>query len=287
MRRLEFFCLILVVLLASCGGKNSPEYKLLQAQKDSLELANVKISSDMDDILSLLNEVEDNFNNIKSAENYLSVQATTQGDLLPTTRERIQSDMQLVTETLKKNKERIAELEKKLKNSSIKSVQLQNTLDNLRTELSEKTMALVNLQNELVQRDQKIEELTESVTSLSSEVQNLRTETYSQQETIKQQAAALNTVYYCFGTAKELKNQKILVGDELGTNFNRDYFIRIKDARTLSEVPVYAKKAKLITKHPENSYELVKDESGNVICKIIDPANFWSLSKYLVIQVYV
>ncbi|MDR3060957.1 MAG: hypothetical protein LBU57_02445 [Dysgonamonadaceae bacterium] len=286
MKQLVFFCSVLVILLlASCSGKNSAEYKALQAEKDSLELANAKTAAEMDEVLSLLNEVEDNFQSIKSAENYLQVQSSTSGDMPPSTRERIQSDMQLITETLKKNKDKISELEKKLNNSSIQSKQLQNTLENLRNQLSEKTMALVNMQEELALRDQKIEELSGAVAVLSTDVQGLRAENNVQQETIKQQATELSTVYYCFGTSKELKAQKILTDGQLGTDFNRDYFIRIKDSKKLQEVPVYAKKAKLISKHPEDSYETIKDNTGNIVYKITDTKNFWSLTKYLVIQV--
>jgi DNA repair exonuclease SbcCD ATPase subunit len=234
-----------------------------------------------------LNEVEDNFQSIKSAENYLQVQSSSAGDMTPSTRERIQNDIQLITKTLKTNKDKITELEKKLNNSAFHSKQLQNTLENLRNQLSEKTMALVNLQEELATRDQKIEALSTEVAGLSVDVQNLRAETNAQQETIKKQDTELNTVYYCFGTTKELKAQKILVDGELGTNFNRDYFIKIKDARSLEEIPVYAKKAKLISKHPEGSYEETKDASGNIVYKITDSKNFWSLTKYLVIRVNV
>ncbi|MDR1368975.1 MAG: hypothetical protein LBJ72_02440 [Dysgonamonadaceae bacterium] len=288
MKKLAFFCSALaILLLASCSGKNSSEYKALQAQKDSLELANAKTTADMDELLGLLNEVEDNFQSIKSAENYLQVQSASGGDMTPSTRERIQSDMQLITETLKKNKDKIAELEKKLNNSSFQSKQLQGTLENLRNQLSEKTMALVNLQEELAARDQKIEALSGEVAVLSTDVQGLRAETNAQQETIKKQDTELNTVYYCFGTSKELKAQKIVVDGQLGTDFNRDYFIRIKDARKFGEVSVYAKKAKLISKHPEGSYEVTKDSAGNIVYKITDTKNFWSLTKYLVIQVNV
>ena len=288
MKKLAFFCSALViVLLTSCSGKNSAEYKALEAQRDSLELANAKTAAEMDEVLNLLNEVEDNFQSIKSAENYLQVQSSSSGDMPPSTRERIKNDMQLITETLKKNKDKIAELEKKLNNSSFQSKQLQNTLENLRNQLSEKTMALVSLQEELSARDQKIEELSSEVAVLSTDVQGLRAETNAQQETIKQQDTELNTVYYCFGTSKELKTQKILENGQLGTNFNRDYFIKIKDARKFTEVPVYAKKAKLVSKHPEGSYEITKDNAGNIVYKIVDTKNFWSLTKYLVIQVNV
>ncbi len=287
MKKLAFFgSLAAILLLASCSGKNSSEYKALQAQNDSLQLVQSKATAEMDEMLGLLNEVEDNFKSIKAAENYLQVQTSTTGDMPPSTRERIKSDMQLITETLQKNKDKITELEKKLKGSTVQSAQLKSTLENLRNELSEKTMALVSMQNELAVRDQKIDELSEKVSVLSTDVQGLRAETNSQQETIKKQTTELNTVYYCFGTSKELKAQKILVDGELGTNFNRDYFIRIKDARKLTEIPVYAKKSQLVTKHPAGSYEITKDEAGNAIYKITDSKNFWSLSKYLVIQVH-
>lgn len=273
--------------MASCV-KNSSEYKTLQAQNDSLALVNAQNSTELEEILSIFNEVEDNFRSIKSAENYLSVQSNAPGELTPTTRERIHSDMKFITETLDKNRQQIAELESKLKNSSIKSGQLQTTLNNLRTELDQKTMALVALNDELERKNQQIAQLSENVSTLSKDVQDLRVQSNAQQETIDQQQSELNTVYYCFGTSKELKNQKILQGsDELGTNFNRDYFIRVKDYDKLRAVPLYAKKGKLISKHPEGSYQFDKDANGQVELRILDPKNFWSLTKYLVVLVNV
>lgn len=280
MKKLVLFSAVCALFLASCGN-NSTEYKALQAQNDSLMLVNARATAELDDMLSLLNEVEDNFQSIKAAENYLSVQSTTGGELTPSTRERITSDMKLITETLNKNKEQIAKLEGRLKSSGIQSAQLKKTIERMHTELNEKTAALVALQNELSLKDQQIAELSESITTLSTDVQNLRSETKEQ----KDQIVTLSTVYYCFGTSKELKDQKILDKGALGTNFNKDYFIRVKDATKLTEVPLSAKKAKLITKHPNGSYEFAKDGSGILTLRILDAKNFWSLGKYLVVEV--
>jgi hypothetical protein len=41
----------------------------------------------------------------------------------------------------------------------------------------------------------------------------------------------------------------------------------------------------LISKHPEGTYEFTKDINGKAELKILDPKNFWSLTKYLVIEV--
>jgi len=286
MKKVVLFCAVFALIFASCG-KSSSEYKDLQAKNDSLALANAQTATELDQILLLLNEVEDNFRSIKSAENYLSVQSNTPGELTPSTRERIQSDMQFITETLDKNRKQIADLENKLKNSNFKTSQLSKTLENLQRELEEKTMALVSMRDELEQKDQEIAELSANVTTLSGDVQTLRMQTNAQQETIEQQQTEINTVYYCFGTSKELKAQKILVGNQLGADFDKNYFIRVKDFNTLKVVPLYAKKGSLISKHPADTYEFVKNNNGQVELHILNPKDFWSLTKYLVVQVNV
>ena len=70
----------------------------------------------------------------------------------------------------------------------------------------------------------------------------------------------------------------------LQSGFNKDYFISI-DIREVKEIPLFAGKAKLKSNHPEGSYEFVKDEDGNMTLKITYEKAFWSLGKYLVIEV--
>ena len=48
---------------------------------------------------------------------------------------------------------------------------------------------------------------------------------------------------------------------------------------------LYSKRSELLTTHPTGSYELVKDDKGQLTLKITNPAEFWSVSRYLVIQV--
>jgi chromosome segregation ATPase len=286
MKKVLLICALLAVFFSSCV-KNSSEYQALQAQKDSLELVNAKNASEIDEILSLLNEVEDNFKSIKSAENYLTVQSNNSGELTPSIQEKIHSDMQFVTETLNKNKEKIDELEKKLTTSSQQAARFQKTVNNLQEELNQKTKALVALNEELERKNQQISELSASVNHLSRDVQDLKVQSETQQQTIHQQQTEINTVYYCFGTSKELKEQKIMDGSNLGANLNKNYFIKVLDLNQLKIISLKAKKGKLISKHPEGSYEFIKDANNQVELKILDPKNFWSLTKYLVVLVNV
>jgi Chromosome segregation ATPases len=287
MKKIVFISLVIVAGFFTSCVKNSSEYKSLQAQRDSLALVNAQSTAELDEILSILNEVEENFREIKTAESYISTQSTTPGEMTPSVRERLKSNMQFISETLEKNRQQITDLEQRLKNSNVKSGQLQKTIESLRTQLDEKTETLAILQDDLRRKNYEISKLGENVAALSQNVNELETQSKEQLQIIKQQWSELNTVYYCFGTSKELKEQKILEGGKLGTNFNHAYFTKIPDLNQFHSILLLAKKGKLISNHPQGSYEFVKDGNGKAVLNILDPVNFWSLTKYLVVEVNV
>lgn len=289
MKKLLLACTC-ATLLVSCG-QNSAEYKKLKAENDSLKIENTKATSEMNEILTTLNDVEADIQSIRDAENYLNLQQQTGGEFSKSNREQIKQNMQLISETLKKNKETISQLEDKLKKSGIQSAALRKTISRLSSELDQKATMIVALQEDLAKKNVRIQELDEMVSSLNEDVENLATTAAAQSEKLNEQDKALNTAYYCFGTAKELKDQKILSGGGLfskskvlQSGFNKDYFISV-DVREVKEIPLFAAKAKLKSNHPEGSYEFVKDEDGNLTLNITDPKTFWSLGKYLVIEV--
>ena len=96
----------------------------------------------------------------------------------------------------------------------------------------------------------------------------------------------MHTAYFVFGTKKELREQRILQqGDVLRNNdFNHDYFTKI-DYRVTKVIKLYSKKAELLTSHPAGTYALDKDAQGQFTLRITDPDRFWSVSKYLVVEV--
>ena len=68
------------------------------------------------------------------------------------------------------------------------------------------------------------------------------------------------------------------------SDFNKDYFTQI-DIREDKIIKLHSKSAKLLTTHPDGSYEFIKDEKEQQVLLISDPVEFWSVSRYLVIQV--
>jgi len=133
MKKVLIATTICTAMLASCG-QNSAEYKKLKAENDSLRIENTKSNAEMDEILGTLNDVEADIQSIRDAENYLNIQQQ-KGDLNKSSREQIKENMQLISETLKKNKQQISELEEKLKKSGIQSSALRKTISRLSSEL--------------------------------------------------------------------------------------------------------------------------------------------------------
>ncbi len=277
------------VLMIGCTNQ-STEVKRLQAENDSLLQVNAQTTADFNEMIQLINDVEEGFRQMKEAENYLVTQKDANGEVSLTTREQIKNDMTLVAETLQKNKERLDKLQQQLKQSKNQSASLQKTIERLQTEITEKTQLITSLQESLAKRDVRIAELDDAVNNLTGQVENLATENQQQKEVLQSQDEALNTVYYALGTNKELKEQKIVEGGGLfsskkvmESDFNKDYFTTA-DMRKLHEIPFDSKKAKFLTKHPEGSYELQKDNEGYLTLVITNPENFWSLSRYLVVE---
>ena len=269
--------------LASCDFTGQSK-KEVQSQNDSLRTELNARDAELDEIMGAFNEIQEGFKEINEAENRVNLN----GEVIESQSEadKIKADIRFISDKLKSNRERIAELEKQLNNSKYNSAQLKKALNNLTEQLAAKQQQIETLQTELASKNIRIAELDEAVTGLNKNVEELSAENEEKAKTVAAQDKALNTAWYVFGTKSELKDQKILKkGDVLKDNdFNKDYFTKI-DIRNEKEIKLYSKRAELLTSHPEGSYQLVKDNKGQFILKINDPQSFWSVSRYLVIQV--
>ncbi len=291
MKKLFLLLFISAGLLFSCTKvKNSTEYQQLQKERDSLLMQTTSANSEIEEMMAVINNVEENFNQIREAEKYLAVQSADQGELSSNTKDRINDNFKMVNEILKKNREQLADLNKKFSSSTGQVAALKKTIDRLNRELEERVSEISELQTELSRRDVRIAELTSNVDELSSNLSELSGHVEEQSSTILQQERALNTAYYVFGTMSELKSQKILSGGFLRTtkvlkdSFNEDYFLKI-DIRETTRIPLYATDAELWSNHPKGTYAYEPASDGTLTFVIIDTEGFWSLTKYLVIEV--
>lgn len=268
------------VLMVSCQKQKSAEVETLQREIDSLMLVNAHTKADYEQMIVVITEVQSALAEIKSAEKILVMASNPGDDIDPNAKNQIIEDITQIANILKENRTKIDQLQKLLKDSKNESAELKQAINSLNDMIEEKGKVISELQEELAKRDIRIAELDDAITSLTQ----MNT---VQANVILSQDSELNRVYYAFGTSKELREQKII--EKRGKNllkgdFNQNYFTSI-DLRETTSLEIGAKKADILTAHPNGSYSLDKDENGLLILNISDPKLFWSTSPYLVIQV--
>lgn len=278
-------------MLASCNGFTGGN-KELQAQNDSLMAVLNQRDAELDEMMGTFNEVSEGFREINAAENRVDLQRGAVGEGSLSARQQIASDIEFIRKQMEENKEQIAKLQGMLKKSRTNSAQLKKAIDSLTKELVAKTQRIEELQAELASKNIRIQELDAAVSDLSADKEMLTAENEAKAKTVAEQDKALNTAWFVFGTKKELKDQRILTSGGLfkkgqvmeDADINKDYFTQI-DIRTTKEIKLYSKDADILTTHPAGSYALEADSKGQLTLKITNPQDFWSVSKYLVIQV--
>lgn len=277
--------MVCVAALASCDNLSGDKNKL-KAENDSLMLELTQRNAELDEMMGTFNEISEGFRQINAAENRVDLQRGAVAEGSKNARQQIASDIEFIRKQMEENKEQIAKLQGMLKNSKNNSVQLKKAIESLTQELVAKTQRIEELQNELASKNIRIQELDAAVTDLSAVKEQLTTENEAKSKTVAEQDKALNTAWFVFGTKKELKDQKILKNGEVmkEADVNKDYFTRV-DIRTTREIKLYSKRAEVLTNHPKASYMMAKDDKDQLILKITEPKEFWSVSKYLVIQV--
>lgn len=273
-------CLAALVLTGCKDGKTTAG--IGAAQNDSLNSIIAQKDSELNDLMGTINEIEDGLNQINEAENRVTLLKNGEG---ASKKQKLTEDVQFIATRMKQNKELIAKLQKQMANSSIKSEQLQKTIDLLNKKLEAKEKEMQALREELDKQDIHIMELDETINNLNTKSNRLASESSKKSEVINAQDKQINTAWYVFGTKKELKNQHILEDNKVMTgNFNKNYFTKI-DIRDLSEIKLYSKNVKVLTTHPSSTYTLVRDANKQYTLRITNPQIFWSTSKYLVVLV--
>ena len=286
MKKLLLFSVCLAVL-SSCGnmGRNDAS----KSENESLQAELAERDAQLNSLMEAFNEVQEGFRLINAAENRVDLQAGAVEGV--SVADKIREDIRFITEKLQANRERIAELEAELKNSHYASSQMKKAVANLNKELLAKTQQIETLQLELASKNIRIAELDDAVARLSKDISDLKADNEVKAALVQAQDKALNAAWFVFGTNSELKEQKIVTKKFLqkkkvleNDDFNKNYFTQI-DIRKDKEIKLYSKDAKLLTSHPDGSYEFIKDKKGTLTLKILNPNSFWSISRYLVIEV--
>ena len=290
MNRITFVFLTGLLLLTSCGPiVLKKDLDAANEVNDSLRVIQAEVEREMNMYLRAINDIQTTIEEIKQKQQILTVKKASE-DLTASDMQQINDDLKSLGTLLEDNRKELQKLRAQAKKSTFHIQELQNTIKILTESLEEESRKVTLLTEELASKNLVLQEMTEQLQTQENDLRLLEHETTQQKQQIAQQETALNSAWYAFGSKKELREQGIL--NRRGTfsqqrvlenDFNKDYFVKI-DVRQTTEIPLYSSRAKILTTHPTSSYTLERKNKEYVLV-IVDYKEFWSVSRYLVVEV--
>ncbi|BDX37946.1 hypothetical protein CYCD_13010 [Tenuifilaceae bacterium CYCD] len=290
MKQIRFIVIsmALLLLIGACNQKEKRQIDLLTKENEALRHDSKSKDSTINQFFLLLNEIEQNLTEVKQKQQVISKNAIQDGELKPDVREQIDQDIQTINELMDKNRKTIAYLNKKLKQSNLKVAEFEKMLAQTQKQVEERDAEIAELK-------EKLATLNFSIETLNAKVDTLTEDNIELNVKVNKQTEAINTAWYTFGSKKELLEHGVIdkTGGFLGigkttkmkADFDNSYFTKV-DISQVKSIDLFVKKAKLITTHPSDSYQLVTAQNGSIEkIEITNPDKFWSASKYLVIEV--
>jgi DNA repair exonuclease SbcCD ATPase subunit len=277
------YLIALLPFAFSCGG-DKPEGVL--SAEDSLRAVSggqaVRIhdqDSSIQEFIEGYNDIQSTLDSIKEKEKIVT-QNTKDAETRKNKEQQIIDDIQSIYNLLNKNKQRLSSMRGQLKSSNKKNEELEKFITRLTADLEQKDIEIGDLKSQLEKLNVELSSVNTTLVEATQE-SALKTE-------------KLNTAYYAFGTSKELIKNNVLTKEggfiglgktqKVKEDFNKGYFTKV-DVSTLHEIPLGAKKAKMVTTHPASSYKIEGPEGKAEKLVITNSDDFWSASKYLVVVI--
>ncbi len=284
---------LLIGILLSC---ESSDVKRLKQKYKTLSEEKLRQDSLLNEFMLAFEHIEENLRIIKERENIIALKADDP-DFYLTGEERILRDIKMISDLLLENKEIIEDLDSRWSQVNQQNAILQDVVSKLTSQLEENDKRISDLTSSLSVKDEELATLTKRNDELMKAQANLMDEIATNKLHIAEKDNLLNkneeeisflktqvsSAYFITGDRKRLKAKNIIAGNQkLGYNFDLSQFVKI-NVDEVNFIPVAKKKAKLLTRHPKESY--VFHEKNNRIenIEIVDAKKFWEVSKYLVV----
>jgi predicted nucleic acid-binding Zn-ribbon protein len=280
---------LLLILGIACSG---PSKKQLSEEKENLLLEAAQKDKDLNELVNALNAIDENLQQIKEKEKIITLNMNSPEAGSESVQEKINNDIQDIYNLMLANKQYISNLETKLKQSGTENKNLNSLVSRLNKELKEKSFEIITLKDQLTAKNIEITSLNFTIEGMSSVIDSMRMASEQTQASLDSTTTELNAAYYAFGTKKELKEHKVISSEGLpligktkvlSEDFDVDYFTKV-DIREIETIPLFRSKVKVLTNHPDGSYEIIEAEENTKTIKILDKSAFWSISKFLVVQ---
>lgn len=273
--------LALALAFTSCDFETSA-FKEMRFQRDSIQYLQQTQLDELLGYMDIVQEVDSSFEAIRESQNLLSM-VPADGEGSQSVKQRVQENISMISNLLADNNAKIAELEERFNESDLKNTKFQKTINRLKKDLKAKNEEITKLYKDLEAKNFKIDSLLVENQLVGQRAAELTALSEAQQAQLNAQDIALHTAYFFMGTRKELKSNDINVKDK-DSGYKTSLFTPV-DVRTFDRLETGSKSAKILTKHPEKSYQLVRGEDKTYTLVIKNPTSFWNASKYLIIQI--
>ena len=276
----------LTSLIISCGEEENPDVVIKNDAYQSMMKETAQRDSAMLELVKTLNLIDENIDKITERKNSLQFN-TDDVENRQTYRERILDEIQEIYEMMQQNKDKIEQLNMRLAATRKKLDDSNADLKHANELIAQYQIMIDNMTRKMEMKDEEIYMLKESLSKMDISLDSLKMAYVDQKD-------EMNTVYYAFGSKKELMYHNIIdkkggfigIGKsyQLKPDFNKDYFTK-SDALELESIDLYVKEAKILSTHSEKSYHFEGSDEKVEKLVIDDKKAFWEASKYLVIEV--
>ena len=282
MKKLTILSVLALALAFTSCDFETQAFKDMRYQRDSIQYLQQTQLDELLGYMDIVQEVDSSFEAIRESQNLLSM-VPVDGEGKQSVKQRVQENISMISNLLADNNAKIAELEEKLNESDLKNTKFQKTINRLKKDLKNKNAEIAKLYKDLEAKNFKIDSLLVENQLVGQRAAELTALSEAQQAQLNAQDIALHTAYFFMGTRKELKSNDINVKDK-DSGYKTSLFTPV-DVRTFDRLETGSKSAKILTKHPEKSYQLVRGEDKTYTLVIKNPTSFWNASKYLIIQI--
>lgn len=282
MKKLTILSVLALALAFTSCDFETKAFKNMRAERDSIQNLQQTQLDELLGYMDIVQSVDSSFEAIRESQNLLSMVSYDESGS-STIRQRVEDNIYMISNLLTENNAKIAELEEKLNESDLKNTKFQKTINRLKKDLKAKNEEIAKLYKDLESKNFKIDSLLVENQLINQRAAELTALSEAQLAQLNAQDVALHTAYFFMGTRKELKANDINVKDK-DSGYRTSLFTPV-DVRTFDTLVTDSKSVKILTKHPESSYELVRGEDKKYTLVIKNPESFWNASKYLIIQV--
>ena len=288
------------VVLGTGGCAWKQERDKLLAEKQQLTEQNQKLSETLQaqrtesvEANAILDEVQKGLEDIRARELkaiQTSIRVAQEGKQGSDRRDRLDAEIQAIREAVRQNLQKLARLEKMNKESGVKVASLEKLTEELRRSLEEKSATVAELES-------RVTELTKTVETQAASLAEKDAAIHQGESQIAQKTKEVNTAYVAVASKKTLKNKGVVErrGDVAGLGgrwietgkFDPEVFREVDVTKDLEvEIPAPAKKVRVVTSQPKESYQIVDGGPNSKSSKleVKDPAAFWKGDRYLVVM---